>query len=139
MKTATYGNTSRTESRHVKILPSNEKRRLRAFIAAVDNNVDVLRENLTATDVNTQDEFGNTALMFAVMMGNFDAVKTLMGLGADPYIVSRNSRNSAYAVAEVLGKWDILEYMLSRSRKGRAENNRVPLPGAGRRELSPIM
>jgi len=137
MNTATEEIIGKTEKHTIKMLPLNEKRRLRAFIAAVDNNIDVLRENLTATDVNAQDEFGNTALMFAVMMGNFDAVKILISLGADPHITSRNSRNSASTVAEVLGKWDILEYMLNRSKKARGENAGTHL--LGRRKFSPVM
>jgi len=137
MKTAIDTNIGKTENHTIKMLPLNEKRRLRAFIAAVDNNIDVLRENLTASDVNAQDEFGNTALMFAVMMGNFDAVKMLMSLGADPDIISRSGRNSAHTVAEVLGKRDILEYMLSRSKKARGEN--TGMHSLGRRKFSPVM
>jgi len=89
----------------------SEKRRLHACIAALNGDIPTLCHYLCKDEVNQQDEFGNTALMFAVMQGNITAVKTLLHMGANPYLTSPYNRHSPMTVAQTLKLREITHYM----------------------------
>ena len=109
---------------NVMILDGNEKpqhghypsaqpksRRLHACIAALNDDTLALSRYLCKDEVNRQDEFGNTALMFAVMQGNIAAVKTLLHMGANPYLASPRNHHSPMTVAQTLKLREITHYM----------------------------
>ncbi len=104
---------SDSEKRLRDIHPSSpaEKRRLHACIAALNNDLTALSRHLRKDEVNQQDMFGNTALTFAVMQGNLATVKTLLHMGANPYLASPRNRHSPMTVAQTLKLDEIERYM----------------------------
>ena len=57
----------------------------------------------TADNVNEQDEKGNTRLHEAINLGDFEKIKGLMNLGADPNIENQEGITAKAIVKETLG------------------------------------
>ncbi|MEA2011700.1 MAG: AAA family ATPase [Verrucomicrobiota bacterium] len=55
---------------------------------------DGLRDNIKKYGINYRDQFNRTPLMGSVQVGNTEAIKTLLDLGADKNIVNINGLNS---------------------------------------------
>lgn len=104
---------SNSEKRLQNLRPSSpaEKRRLHAFIAALNDDLPALSRHLRKDEVNQQDMFGNTALAFAVMQDNLATVKTLLHMGANPYLASPRNHHSPMTIAQTLKLDEIVRYM----------------------------
>jgi hypothetical protein len=61
------------------------------------------KNKATADNINEQDEKGNTRLHEAINLGDFEKIKGLMNLGADPNIENQEGITAKAIVEETLG------------------------------------
>ena len=64
------------------------------------------------TLLNSQNSSGNTPLHWASLNGHLEAVKVLMGAGADPTITNKAGHDTVYE-AEINGKETVVEWLLT--------------------------
>jgi len=62
--------------------------------------------------LNIQNTSGNTPLHWASLIGHLEAVKTLVGAGADPTITNKAGHDALYE-AEINGKYVVVEWLLT--------------------------
>lgn len=63
--------------------------------AAINSNLDELKELIKSNiNINYKDQYGNTALMYAVKNGDIDIVNYLLLKGADPNIINNLQQTS---------------------------------------------
>lgn len=81
------------------------------FRAAMMNDIETIRNfEYGASDINSTDSFGWTALMMAACEGSSDVVEALVSLGADVYVKDK-SGNTAYNLAEKKNFSKIMEIL----------------------------
>lgn len=95
-----------------------ETARLKFAIAATSNDMDGLAAGVKSCGVDCMDAWGNTALSFAVMNMDKEAVKYLIRQGADPYITSTDGTRSPMVMAEAMKLTDIIRIMTEGNRNG---------------------
>lgn len=71
----------------------------------------LLLPSSTSLNVNLQNLAGNTPLHWASLNGHLDAVKALIGAGADPAIRNGTGHDAVYE-AEVGGKDEVVSWLL---------------------------
>ncbi len=69
----------------------------------------------TTTFLNNQNASGNTPLHWASLNGHLEAVKLLIGAGADPTITNKAGHDALYE-AEINGKDAVVEWLLTEGR-----------------------
>ena len=63
-------------------------------------------------DINHQNEHGDTPLMLALSKGNLQIAKLLLSANANPYIVQKEGRTSAFTIAAMKGQVEIISMMI---------------------------
>ncbi|KAL8666504.1 MAG: hypothetical protein Q9168_007465 [Polycauliona sp. 1 TL-2023] len=88
-------------------------------MTSANNGLDILRyllpQHPTSTpsplDTNLPNTSGNTPLHWAALNGHLDAVKILIGAGADPSLTNSAGHDAVYE-AERSGKQEVVEWLL---------------------------
>lgn len=76
-------------------------------------NVTEVRDAIAANgDINAKDEFGFTALMWALQRKNWSIAEMLIAAGADPFAATRENNLSPLSVAVGTGDVDIVRHLL---------------------------
>jgi ankyrin repeat protein len=70
--------------------------------------------------LNAQNSSGNTALHWAALNGNLDAVKVLLEEGADPTITNERGHDAVFE-AELNDKKDVVDWVLKEGGEGLEE------------------
>lgn len=113
------------------------------FEAARTNNIAALKNCLGTADVNKKDSQGSTALLLAAYYNNIEAVKLLLGAGADPE--ARDSMgNSALMGICFKGYAEVGKILLAFGASVQAENGNAATALTfaatfGRNELIPLL
>ncbi len=79
----------------------------------------ILSTLITAgADLNLQDQHGNTALLWAILWGNIEAVRILLSAGANPHLRNHDGQN-ALEFAQHQGRMEIAKILIDSASSNR--------------------